>query len=714
MWVAFNITNDEEFSHYPDLWVRLDGFTLDSGTLIPGLAPGEDGNLHIGSLPFGDTAMAFFYVSWPHGTEPAADTFTADVSIYDSRPSYPGAQLLTDTTFSWTAVSTIASNANQVLDIDGDGIAVSFSTADPVIGGLMTVTVEGTTGTLGDDNKMIFTPSSLPAFPADGFELRETVISFYEVGSLLGTPVPAAGVPSPVVNHLVTTSLSSDPMDYVAEYTFRPTEVTPALACTEDADCQVAGPELICNISGNVCGVQISPILSARSGLSLKHTFPDSIDALPPIPPVQNSASLDKVADVSVIEEIPGADFHVEYSLTLSNASTLTLFVDEFVDTPPPGATVVPGSSFFGMIAIDDPIQAGGENVWSSLFPIPPGDGAGTDGEAILSFQAELSALQRAMVTVDTAVAFTDYVINIVTANTGGIGADITYSSSGGDSEVDIAEGLRDQINGEPLVNTVLSATSSGAVVHLVADALSPGFLASETDTNLTLVRGRHDNSAVTTLGVSTIDESLSTDDSSPALASVLVHLCGDYEVTGEEACDDGNEISGDGCSALCALEVCGDGITQPGLGEQCDTMVQTAECEANCTIPSCGDGITNPLVDPPEECDDGIDNSDVLPDACRTNCVAAYCGDDVTDSTEECDDGILNSDVEPDACRSSCLAAYCGDGVLDSGEQCDDAGILGDDGCSASCEVESDWNCSGQPSICLPETVLIEGFESQ
>jgi fibro-slime domain-containing protein len=35
-----------------------------------------------------------------------------------------------------------------------------------------------------------------------------------------------------------------------------------------------------------------------------------------------------------------------------------------------------------------------------------------------------------------------------------------------------------------------------------------------------------------------------------------------------------------------------------------------------------------------------------------------------------------------------------CGNGVLDPGEQCDDTNIVGDDGCSALCQIEANWVC--------------------
>lgn len=47
--------------------------------------------------------------------------------------------------------------------------------------------------------------------------------------------------------------------------------------------------------------------------------------------------------------------------------------------------------------------------------------------------------------------------------------------------------------------------------------------------------------------------------------------VCGNNVFETDEQCDDGNTTSDDGCSALCQIEYCGDGITQTGIGEECD-----------------------------------------------------------------------------------------------------------------------------------------------
>ena len=70
--------------------------------------------------------------------------------------------------------------------------------------------------------------------------------------------------------------------------------------------------------------------------------------------------------------------------------------------------------------------------------------------------------------------------------------------------------------------------------------------------------------------------------------------FCGDGVLDPGEACDDGNNIDGDGCSALCTVEpFCGDGVLDPG--EQCDdgNNVDGDGCSAVCTVEGGGEGCT-------------------------------------------------------------------------------------------------------------------------
>lgn len=139
---------------------------------------------------------------------------------------------------------------------------------------------------------------------------------------------------------------------------------------------------------------------------------------------------------------------------------------------------------------------------------------------------------------------------------------------------------------------------------------------------------------------------------------------------------------------------------------EQCDEGEDNDDtapdaCRTDCRAPACGDGV----VDGDEACDDASDNSDERPDACRSDCRAAHCGDGVIDRGEACDDGADNSASAADACRPDCARAHCGDGVVDRGEQCDSGAERSDsrpDACRLACRsaacgdgvVDSDEAC--------------------
>ena len=60
---------------------------------------------------------------------------------------------------------------------------------------------------------------------------------------------------------------------------------------------------------------------------------------------------------------------------------------------------------------------------------------------------------------------------------------------------------------------------------------------------------------------------------------------CGDGIIYGTEQCDDGNSVAGDGCSATCRFEFCGDGVVQAARGESCDDGNTTSGdgCSATC-----------------------------------------------------------------------------------------------------------------------------------
>ncbi len=233
-------------------------------------------------------------------------------------------------------------------------------------------------------------------------------------------------------------------------------------------------------------------------------------------------------------------------------------------------------------------------------------------------------------------------------------------------------------------------------------------------------------------------DDGAANSDTDPdaCRANCRLPWCGDGVQDEGEACDDGNDSNQDGCLSaatdatdLCVPNVCGDGFVNTSTtgdgsqvevcdngvndgthcspdcqqdldrcgnstveqGEDCDDGQQNSDttpnaCRTDCHLPACGDGVYD---DGTEECDNGANNG-VSPSACMTDCTVTQCGDGYVGGSEQCDDGAANSDTAADACRSSCLTPTCGDGVIDTDEECDDGGGNSDtdpNACRTTCE---------------------------
>ncbi|MGB7957295.1 MAG: DUF4215 domain-containing protein [Minisyncoccia bacterium] len=81
------------------------------------------------------------------------------------------------------------------------------------------------------------------------------------------------------------------------------------------------------------------------------------------------------------------------------------------------------------------------------------------------------------------------------------------------------------------------------------------------------------------------------------------------------------------------------------------------------------------------------------------TTVYVSVCGNGVVEPPlEVCDDGTNNGQYATSSAVRNCLpdcsgyGPYCGDGILQPsfGEQCDDSNNISDDGCSATCQIES------------------------
>ncbi len=173
---------------------------------------------------------------------------------------------------------------------------------------------------------------------------------------------------------------------------------------------------------------------------------------------------------------------------------------------------------------------------------------------------------------------------------------------------------------------------------------------------------------------------------------------CGNGLVEGDEACDDGNQLAGDGCSRGCdSIEACGNGVVDEPA-EDCDDQNTDNDdnCHTDCRFPRCGDGVIDSRLG--EACDAGAANSAAPDAACRETCAPPACGDGTTDPGlgEVCDDG---DQVSGDGCRSDCRSTgTCGNGILDGSEACDDGNLRQRDGCSPLCTDEGmTWHAHTQ-----------------
>jgi len=172
-----------------------------------------------------------------------------------------------------------------------------------------------------------------------------------------------------------------------------------------------------------------------------------------------------------------------------------------------------------------------------------------------------------------------------------------------------------------------------------------------------------------TTDGETETDETETEAETEAVDTEMPAAYCGDGEKNPDEECDDGNMVDDDGCTNLCALPECGDGILNQD-SETCDDgdlNSDSASCTLECKPNACGDG----KLGPDENCDDGNEDGG---DGCSPECALEECGNGKVDAGEYCDDG---DDDEDDLCTSLCVPPPEVDALEDGGL----SAILGKDG---------------------------------
>ncbi|MBK8252007.1 MAG: DUF4215 domain-containing protein [Polyangiaceae bacterium] len=260
---------------------------------------------------------------------------------------------------------------------------------------------------------------------------------------------------------------------------------------------------------------------------------------------------------------------------------------------------------------------------------------------------------------------------------------------------------------------------------------------------------------------------------------SVCTGVCGDGIIQFNEGCEDGNTTSGDCCSATCQVEACesepnstcpadadtigafalnpkiaygGGAITPSGdIDFYSFTLTKPASVKVESFTTKVGQCTADTLVElRASNCstiiisddDDGVNNCSLINPTTDTaarnlaagqyfvrvaafsGTIASYgvavtlvdeCGNGTKGAFEACDD---NNNTNGDGCSATCTVetgfncvgttpsvctTTCGDGIKAGAEGCDDAPPAENgDGCSAGCAVEAGYTCTGTaPSVC-------------
>ncbi|MCC5616139.1 DUF11 domain-containing protein [Nostoc sp. CHAB 5836] len=333
MYVGYTINNTSG-SAYPDLWVKLENFT---GTRL-GLASTENGIVHVGPLAAGASRTVYFYVMSSGTGNTLTPLQTHTVSLYPTRPDLAASNICSDP-FSLTVEETIKAVANKIT-------TVVTGPTPPELGGIMTMTVTGDTGTIGAAGIFAITPASFIDWPANAYKL---------VGTQMSLSGGNTGTFNDILHKVVSNSQTTS---YTLTYTFIATGST-------------------------VAPTTVSPISQLSSGTQIKHNDTGSFASLPPIPPTVNNVTISKSVNTSIMPTGGVAT----YTITIRNTGTIPVTLDDLVDQLPtsPGAvSYVTNSAKFNGSAIANPNIAASKLTFLGLFTVPAG------GTSTLTYQAAI------------------------------------------------------------------------------------------------------------------------------------------------------------------------------------------------------------------------------------------------------------------------------------------------------------------------------------
>ncbi|MEW5855643.1 MAG: Ig-like domain-containing protein, partial [Myxococcota bacterium] len=704
-YIGYTITNNAA-STSSDLWVKLDGF----GAGRIQLGTNESGVAHVGPLAAGASAQVYFYLrdTTPSAGDNAALNQNFFVNLFPTDPALNPTEICDYQDTVSQVDATVNANPNQVhASVTGPN--------PPELGGVVTITVVGQTGTMGGTQRFSANPASDDAWRADAFKLFDTQIEFWAASS--GCPGGGAvPVGSP-------TNIYTDVLVFNSP--------TPTNSCYRTTFSFWA-------VGSTTAPTAVLPVNYIESGGQMKYTgsYPASI---PPIQPANNFATLTKSGTPT---KLPNAG-NVAYTVTITNGGTIPIRIDKIVDAmpaSPANASYVAGSSTFNGAAITDPTVSGQTVSWTGDFAVPAG------GTRTLTYTLSLPSTQGTYTNsvksfvgptqIDTTAAVTDNApatVNVIMGN-----ANMGVTGTDSPDPVEINSTLTYTLtvtNAGPddATNAVATLTLPAGVVYL--NAVASGWTCSESGGVVTCTRAAFTSGSSTDITVTAT--SPATTGSISATAAVSSDL-GDSDSANDSATFSTNVVQTPAPPTVLTPANGSSGTdrrpTISGTSEANVTIDVIVDSSSIGTTTSDGSG--NWSFTPSSDL--SLGNHNVTATATRgaatslqgnTNAFAIIgCGDAVLQAGEGCDDGNA---ANGDGCNSSCLketgfacnatapgliadpscatgicdltngptgtceVSGCGDNHLQAGEGCDDGNTTNGDGCNSSCLKETGFACN-------------------
>jgi hypothetical protein len=299
------------------LWVKLDSF---SGGVVT-LANPLDSEYALKPFSGTDTQTAFFLLKATSATTTAQKHV---ITVYDGRPEAGNA--LYSCTYTFTRVSeTIKANPNKV-----DSISIGTV---PSIGGTLTVSVLGNTGTIGagktpDFDSIWMTPAAVSNFPTRSMRLEKVEALFDNVTNLALNDTCGAGnkcftdqllVPKLRTVYTDLGGSGAPKLDYWIKYTFR--------------------------VIGAAPSFQFKPIAQISSGTQMKHTPMDSFNGQAVKSVDLSAVTVANITTTKVVNTTTSATLtttgsgsstmlQVPYRITVANTGSAALTLDQVLDLP--------------------------------------------------------------------------------------------------------------------------------------------------------------------------------------------------------------------------------------------------------------------------------------------------------------------------------------------------------------------------------------------